>query len=82
MGAGFWLTELQLLRAKAEELAKAQYARRKNAEDAALMYMALGKKPLLQVPAHPVDSLEAILRLSTVSKLQQECRRTSSVSQK
>ena len=49
VGAGFWLTDMQLLRAKAEELAKAQYAVRKDPSDAALMYMALGKKLLLQV---------------------------------
>ena len=49
VGAGFWLTDTQLLRAKAEELAKAQYSTRKDPADAALMYMALGKKLLLQV---------------------------------
>ena len=49
VGVGFWLTDMPLLRAKAEELAKAQYAVRKDPADAALMYMALGKKLLLQV---------------------------------
>ena len=49
VGAGFWLTDQALLRARAEELARAQYALRKNPADAALMYMALGKKLLLQV---------------------------------
>ncbi|KAK9799814.1 hypothetical protein WJX73_002530 [Symbiochloris irregularis] len=48
VGAGFWLTEDVLLRSKAEELAKAQYAVRKDPADAALMYVALGKKLLLQ----------------------------------
>ena len=54
VGAGFWLTDEALLRAKAEELAKAQYAARKDPADAALMYVALGKKLLLQV-RHPPD---------------------------
>ena len=49
VGAGFWLTDDALLRSKADELAKAQYAVRKDPSDAALMYVALGKKPLLQV---------------------------------
>ena len=49
MGAGFWLTDREVLRAKAEELAKAQYSVRKDPADAALLYMALGKKLLLQV---------------------------------
>ena len=49
VGAGFWLTDLPLLKSKAEELAKAQYGSRKDPTDAALIYMALGKKLLLQV---------------------------------
>lgn len=37
-----------MCRAKAEELAKAQYAARRDPHAAALMYIALGKKALLQ----------------------------------
>jgi hypothetical protein len=48
LGAGFWLTDHQTLRATAEGLAKAQYARAKDPHDPALLYAALGKKTVLQ----------------------------------
>eukprot|EP00775_Hariotina_reticulata_P013078 gene13078-13205_t len=48
LGAGFWLTEPQTLRATAEGLAKAQYARAKDPHEPALLYAALGKKTVLQ----------------------------------
>lgn len=40
---------LQVVRSKAEALAKAQYACKKDAHDCALMYAALQKKQLLLV---------------------------------
>ncbi|GIM04382.1 hypothetical protein Vretimale_8962, partial [Volvox reticuliferus] len=47
VGAGFWLADPRVLREQAEALAKAQYARRKEPYDCALLYLALGRKALL-----------------------------------
>ncbi|BDA47164.1 probable DmX-like protein 2 at C-terminar half [Coccomyxa sp. Obi] len=47
-GAGFWLTDAKAVRQQAEALAKAQFAARRDPHDCALMYIALGKKTLLQ----------------------------------
>ena len=49
VGAGYWLTDEALLRSKAEQLAKDQFAARRDPADAALQYMALGRRSLLQV---------------------------------
>eukprot|EP00198_Chlamydomonas_reinhardtii_P002858 XP_001692194.1 predicted protein [Chlamydomonas reinhardtii] len=46
-GAGFWLTDPRVVREQAEYLAKAQFARRKEPYDCALIYLALGRKALL-----------------------------------
>lgn len=46
-GAGFWLQDQTLLRKTAEAVAKAQFAAKRNADDAALLYMALGKQSVL-----------------------------------
>lgn len=48
-GAGFWMTDHRLVRQQADALAKAQFAARRNPHDCALLYVALGKKTLLQV---------------------------------
>ena len=48
-GVGFWLTEPKQVRQLAEKLAKAQFAAKRDPHDCALMYIALGKKTLLQV---------------------------------
>lgn len=50
--AGFWLTDGKAVRQQAEALAKAQFAARRDPFDCALMYIALGKKSLLQVTVH------------------------------
>ncbi|GIL64640.1 hypothetical protein Vafri_18534, partial [Volvox africanus] len=47
VGAGFWLADPRVVREQAEALAKAQYARRKEPYDCALLYLALGRKALL-----------------------------------
>ncbi|KAA6424834.1 MAG: hypothetical protein FRX49_05008 [Trebouxia sp. A1-2] len=47
VGAGFWLTDHQVVLARAEALAKAQFARSRDAHECALMYVALEKKQLL-----------------------------------
>jgi hypothetical protein len=47
-GAGFWLTDAGAVRAQAEALAKAQFAARRDPQDCALLYIALGRRPLLQ----------------------------------
>ena len=52
VGAGYWLTDEALLRGRAEQLAKDQFAARRDPADAALQYMALGRRPLLQVLLH------------------------------
>lgn len=49
MGAGFWLRDHALLSGLAERLAKQQFAARRNADDCALLYCALGKRSVLQV---------------------------------
>ena len=43
---------LQVVKGRAEALAKAQYARRKDPHDCALMYVALQRKQLLLVSSH------------------------------
>ena len=48
VGAGFWVTDDATLRTAAERLAKDQFARKRDPADAALQYMALGKRSLLQ----------------------------------
>ncbi|KAL0048506.1 hypothetical protein WJX82_004799 [Trebouxia sp. C0006] len=47
VGAGFWLTDHQVVLARAEALAKAQFAGSRDAHDCALMYVALKKKQLV-----------------------------------
>ena len=49
MGAGFWLREQAVLTGIAERLAKQQFAARRNADDCALLYCALGRRSVLQV---------------------------------
>jgi len=49
LGAGFWLRSTQVLASIAERLAKQQFAARRNADDCALLYCALGKRTVLQV---------------------------------
>ena len=48
-GVGFWLTDFTQVRQLAEQLAKAQFGARRDPHDCTLMYIALGKKMLLQV---------------------------------
>ena len=50
VGAGFWLREG--VAERAEALAKAQFAARRDAHDCALLYLALGRRALLQARAH------------------------------
>ena len=50
VGAGFWLREG--VAERAEALAKAQFAARRDAHDCALLYLALGRRALLQVNTH------------------------------
>lgn len=46
---GLWLTNPTLLRALLERLAKQAFAARKNPSDAALYYLAVGKRSALVV---------------------------------
>ena len=48
-GVGFWLTDPKQVRQLADQLAKAQFAAKRDPHDCALMYIALGKRTLLQV---------------------------------
>ncbi len=48
-GAGFWMRDHIMVRQQAEALAKAQFAAKRDPHDCALLYVALGKKTLLQV---------------------------------
>ena len=48
-GVGFWMTDPKQVRQLAEQLAKAQFAAKRDPHDCALIYIALGKKTLLQV---------------------------------
>ncbi len=48
-GVGFWMTDPKQVRQLAEQLAKAQFAAKRDPHDCALLYIALGKKTLLQV---------------------------------
>lgn len=48
LGAGFWLRDTRMLASLAERLAKQQFAARRNADDCALLYCALGKRSVLQ----------------------------------
>ncbi len=59
-GVGFWLTEPKQVRQLAEQLAKAQFAARRDPHDCALMYIALGKKTLLQVTCTGLSSAETL----------------------
>ncbi|KAL6755529.1 hypothetical protein V8C86DRAFT_2676594, partial [Haematococcus lacustris] len=43
LGAGLWLTDPSALRDKVEALARSQFVRHKDAYEAALLYIALGK---------------------------------------
>ncbi|CAL5224911.1 g7676 [Coccomyxa viridis] len=47
-GVGFWMTDPKQVRQLAEQLAKAQFAAKRDPHDCALIYIALGKKTLLQ----------------------------------
>ena len=58
LGAGFWLPQGNDLRAALDTAAKVQFASRKDPQDCALLFVALGKKGQLQglykaVPAWP-----------------------------
>jgi hypothetical protein len=48
VGAGFWLRDALLLSKTAETLAKGQFAKNRNPDDAALLYTAMGKKSVLR----------------------------------
>ena len=48
-GAGFWLVDAATVRVQAEALAKAQFAAKRDPQDCALLYIALGRRTLLQV---------------------------------
>ncbi|KAL4433701.1 hypothetical protein ABPG75_000142 [Micractinium tetrahymenae] len=48
LGAGFWLRDPRALASIAERLAKQQFAARRNADDCALLYCALGRRTVLQ----------------------------------
>ena len=67
-GAGFWLTDASIARAEAEAVAKTTYAATRDPSDVALLYMGLGRKPLLQVDSprwvHPHFALILCLDLS------------------
>ena len=63
-GVGFWLTDYSQVRQLAEQLAKAQFADKRDPHDCALMYIALGKKMLLQV-LYPHNKLSKIVVLCT-----------------
>lgn len=47
-GAGFWLTEPSVAKQQAEALARWQYSKAKDPHDCALLYLALGRKAVLQ----------------------------------
>ncbi|KAF5837390.1 hypothetical protein DUNSADRAFT_4438 [Dunaliella salina] len=47
LGAGLWLSDQQVVQKKAEALARAQYARRRDPYQCTLLYLALGKTSLL-----------------------------------
>ena len=47
-GAGLWLIDKSQLKAQAESLARAQYARYRDPYECMLVYLALGKKAVLQ----------------------------------
>tara|TARA_B100000795_G_scaffold223100_1_gene178182 strand:- start:464 stop:967 length:504 start_codon:yes stop_codon:yes gene_type:complete len=48
LGAGFWLPQGDALRAALDTAAKVQFASRKDPQDCALLFVALGKKGQLQ----------------------------------
>jgi hypothetical protein len=48
VGAGFWLTEPSVAKQQAEALARWQYSKAKDPHDCALLYLALGRKAVLQ----------------------------------
>ena len=47
-GAGLWLLDKAQARTQAEALARAQFARYRDPYECMLMYLALGKKAVLQ----------------------------------
>ena len=62
VGAGFWLRDARAVRGQAEALARAQFAARRDPRECALLYVALGRRALLQVApalaaAHPDGTL-------------------------
>lgn len=62
LGAGFWLRDSHVLTSMAERLAKQQFAVRRNADDCALLYCALGKRSVLQVCSQITGQLTACCR--------------------
>ena len=49
LGAGFWLRDHDTLARTVDQLAKQQFAARRNADECALLYCALGRRSVLQV---------------------------------
>ncbi|XP_057841085.2 uncharacterized protein LOC131050818 isoform X2 [Cryptomeria japonica] len=47
LGVGFWFTNVTSLRSRMEKLARAQYLKRKDPKDCALLYMALNRRNVL-----------------------------------
>ncbi|KAK1274810.1 hypothetical protein QJS04_geneDACA022491 [Acorus gramineus] len=47
MGVGFWFTNITLLRARMEKLARLQYIKKKDPKDCALLYLALNRLQVL-----------------------------------
>ncbi|KAG0465578.1 hypothetical protein HPP92_019742 [Vanilla planifolia] len=47
LGMGFWFTDASQLRPRMEKLARAQYLKRKNPKDCALLYLALNRLQVL-----------------------------------
>ncbi|KAH9303042.1 hypothetical protein KI387_014625, partial [Taxus chinensis] len=47
LGVGFWFTNVISLRSRMEKLARAQYLKRKDPRDCALLYMALNRRNVL-----------------------------------
>ena len=74
LGAGFWLPQGDPLRAALDAAAKVQFARRKDPQDCALLFVALGKKGQLQglykaVPACPGQVPRCLCRSSCCPSL-------------
>lgn len=47
LGAGFWLTDAAALRTQAEAMARLAYSVSRDPHDCALLYLSLGKRPML-----------------------------------